>query len=88
MSSRRPPRTLSAFLQDLQRQNKTVAAWARDKDLALHHVYMVLNGRTVGRHGKAREVLLAMGITPPPMFGPAQALQRQALRPRAPKVGT
>lgn len=82
MSKHRTPQTLHAFLCDLERQNKTVAAWAREKGLALHDVYMVIRGRTMGRSGKAREVLIAMGIDPPPMFGPAKPLMRASVRPR------
>lgn len=83
MSKARTPKTLQTFLCSLERQNKTVAAWSRERGLALHDVYMVIRGRTMGRSGKAREVLIAMGIEPPPMYGPAKPLARACVRPRS-----
>lgn len=75
-------KSIDGFLAELQEQNKTVACWARERGLALHDVYMVIRGRTMGRRGAARDVLIAMGITPPPMYGPAKPLQRTSVTPR------
>lgn len=56
------------FLKQLERQNKSVATWCREQGFELNDAYMVLGGRTVGRRGKARKILSAMGGKPPQMF--------------------
>lgn len=61
------------FLKQLERQNKSVASWCREQGFALNDAYMVLGGRTVGRRGKARTILSAMGGRPPQMFAAANA---------------
>tara|TARA_B100001105_G_scaffold252807_1_gene245117 strand:- start:10360 stop:10599 length:240 start_codon:yes stop_codon:yes gene_type:complete len=62
-----PPKTLEMFLKELEAQNKTVAEWARERNLDLNVVYMVVRGRAVGRRGKCRQAMHAMGIQLPPM---------------------
>lgn len=66
------PRTLDDFLTDLERENKSVAQWARENKLHLDRVYAVLRGRVNGSRGHSRQILLAMNVPPPPMF-PAHA---------------
>lgn len=74
-------RTLDDFRADLERDNKTVAEWAREKKLHLDRVYAVLRGRVNGSRGHSREILLAMNVQPPPMF-PAHA-KRRGIQPGA-----
>lgn len=59
-------RTLHDFVEELGSKNLTAAEWARQHGFDRQDVYMVLRGATRGRRGKAREVLKAMGVTPPP----------------------
>lgn len=73
MTKPAPPktaRTIGHFLADLERQNQTLAAWARAHQFDVTAVYDLSRGRIHGRRGQAREILKAMGIEPPPMFGP------------------
>ena len=74
--------TLKPFLKGLEDQNKTLASWAREQGFALGEVYALTRGRTQGRRGQAREILIAMGITPPPMFAASRA-DAEAPRSRA-----
>lgn len=83
MTKPQPPKTLDDFLSRLESQNKTVAAWAREQGLPLGEVYSVLRGRTIGKRGAAREIVIAMGLKPPPMHKPGKPLQRTDVRPRA-----
>lgn len=62
------PKTLDGFLSSLEAQEITVADWARSKGFAVRAVYAVISGHHTGTRGKAREVLKAMGLKPPPMF--------------------
>lgn len=62
------PRTLDDFLADLERENKTVADWAREAGFPLDNVYALLRGRTYGSRGKCRDILIAMNVQPPRMF--------------------
>ncbi len=41
-----------------------VAQWARERNLEPQHVYDVLNGRAVGRRGKAHEIAVLLGLVP------------------------
>lgn len=68
MSKPATHKTLDAFLYSLERQQVTVAAWARSKGFATRAVYSVISGHHNGTRGKAREILKAMGLQPPPMF--------------------
>lgn len=77
MKQAKPPRTIDDFLAELQSENKTLSQWAREQKLPLDAIYALLCGRTFGSRGKSREVLLAMKVEPPPMFG------RLASRPAA-----
>ena len=65
--SRTPHSSVHAFLYSLSQSDRTLADWAREHDLPLTTVYQVCNGRLKGRHGEARRVLRAMGVTLPPM---------------------
>ncbi len=58
--------TLHDFVEQLSRSKQTAAEWAEQHGFDRQDVYMVLRGATRGRRGKAREVLKAMGVTPPP----------------------
>lgn len=62
------PRTLQGFLQKLEKEDKTLAQWAREKGFDLNQVYLVARGRSKGCFGESRRILKAMGVTPPPMF--------------------
>lgn len=68
-----PPRTLEHFLADLERRNKTIAEWARERKFDLPAVYAVTRGHNLGRYGQSRHIVVAMGLTPPPMFGTRSA---------------
>lgn len=61
------PTTLDGFLSSLETQEITVADWARSRGFAVRAVYAVISGHHTGSRGKAREVLKAMGLQPPPM---------------------
>lgn len=62
------PRTVLTFLDELHKQDKTLAQWAREKSLPLPAVYRVAKAKApIGRWGATRQVLRAMGITPPPV---------------------
>lgn len=69
MAKAHPPQTLDHFIKSLERQNKTAATWAREKGLDVYITYQVMAGRVIGRRGKGREIVIAMGLTPPPMLG-------------------
>ncbi len=62
-----PKKTIGQFMKELEEQNLTLADWARERQLDLNVVYMVARGRAIGRRGKSRAVLQAMGIALPPM---------------------
>jgi gp16 family phage-associated protein len=83
MTKAQPPKTLDDFLSLLEAQNMTVAAWAREKGLPLGEVYSLLRGRTIGKRGAARTIVIAMGLKPPPMHKPGKPLQRTEVRARA-----
>lgn len=55
------------FLGGLEQQNKTVAQWAKSKDLDLDTTYAVISGRVKGKRGHAREIVRAMGLPVPTM---------------------
>lgn len=61
-------RTLHDFVEELGRKNLTASDWAQQHGFDRQDVYMVLRGRTHGRRGKARAVLQAMGVQPPPLI--------------------
>lgn len=61
-------KSLSQFLNELEEQNKTLSDWAREKDFPLALVFAVARGRITGKRGQSREILIAMGVRPPPMF--------------------
>lgn len=60
--------TLSEFLSQLEKQNKTLSDWAREHGFSLHMVFSVARGRSNGKRGQSRDILIAMGVEPPPMF--------------------
>lgn len=70
-----PPKTLDEFLNSLNERDMTVAAWARENGFPPVAVWAVVNGQLSGRHGRARQIVRAMGIEPPPMrrVAPAKA---------------
>lgn len=67
MSKATAPKTLDEFLNSLEQQDMTVAAWARENGFPPVAVWAVVNGQHNGRHGRARQIVRAMGIEPPPM---------------------
>lgn len=67
MSSRSTPRPVDAFLNSLEDQDKTLADWARERGFSYRSVYAVVAGHHVGRFGRARKIVKAMGIEPPRM---------------------
>lgn len=60
-------RTIKDFLAELEAKELTVTAWAREKSLPVRAVFSLISGHYSGHHGKAREVLKAMGVKPPPV---------------------
>lgn len=68
MKKAAPPKTINDFLAELEAQNKTLSQWARENGVRIDNVYQLLAGRTTGSRGKCREILIAMGVPPPPMF--------------------
>lgn len=68
MKKAAPPKTINDFLAELEAQNKSLSQWARENRIRIDNVYQLLAGRTTGTRGKCREILIAMGVTPPPMF--------------------
>lgn len=59
-------KTLDDFLSGLDAQGITVTEWARSRGFPARSVYAVISGHHTGTRGKARAVLTAMGIEPPP----------------------
>lgn len=70
---KRQPTPLQRFLHRLQNENKSLAAWAKEQGFPLCDVYDISRGRTQGKRGQARQILIAMGVEPPQMFGVAIA---------------
>lgn len=64
-------RTAADFLRDLEKADRTVADWCREKGFSQQLAYRVINGRSVGRWGEARAIAKAMGL-PLPDMRPAQ----------------
>lgn len=60
-------KTVDQFLLELEKENITLAEWSRRNDLDMQAVYTVCNGRALGRRGKTRAVMEAMGLPLPPM---------------------
>lgn len=58
-------KSVKSFLADLERQNVTLADWARSNNVDLNTAYMLSKGRLSGYRGEARRVLEKMGVTPP-----------------------
>lgn len=61
-------RTVEEFMQALDRQNKPISQWAKEKELSLDAVYSVTRGKALGKRGQARKVYIAMGVKPAAMF--------------------
>lgn len=89
-SSHKPSsgKTIDDFIAELGEKNKTLADWARSHGFDIQATYAVLRGRAVGRRGQAREIYIAMGLTPPPMFGPRPPVPRTNVRPRVAQSAT
>ena len=60
-------KSIEDFLHELEKENITLAEWSRRNKLDMQAVYTVCNGRALGRRGKTREVMAAMGLVLPPM---------------------
>ena len=60
-------RTLQDFLSELEEKNMTLADWARSNYFSLSTVYVVVNGRNLGKRGEGRRVYQAMGLATSPM---------------------
>lgn len=60
-------KTVADFLRDLEKENITLAEWSRRNKLDMQAVYTVCNGRALGRRGKTRDVMKAMGLPLPAM---------------------
>lgn len=50
----------------------TVTAWAKKHGFSLSATYLVLQGRTVGYRGQARQIVRAMGLALPSKRAPAK----------------
>ena len=59
--------SVASFLRTLEKENITLAEWSRRNNLDMQAVYTVCNGRALGRRGKTRAVMAAMGLPLPPM---------------------
>ena len=71
-------RTTNDFLLELEERNQTLADWARSNGFSINMVYAVVAGRTVGRWGEGRRIVLAMGLAVPHML-PAIAARKRRL---------
>ncbi|OJX35043.1 phage-associated protein, BcepMu gp16 family [Paenacidovorax caeni] len=60
-------KSVADFLRTLEKQDITLAEWSRRNGLDMQAVYTVCSGRALGRRGKARAVMAAMGLPLPPM---------------------
>lgn len=60
------PAQFDAFLSSLEAQGICISEWARSRGFKTRSVYAVLSRHHTGSRGIAREILLAMGLTPPP----------------------
>lgn len=79
MTKSNTPKTLDGFLSSLEAQEITLSDWARRHGFPVRSVYAVISGHHTGTRGKAREVMKAMGVKPPPMY----VNQKAAVRARA-----
>ena len=59
--------SVASFLRTLEKENITLAEWSRRNNLDMQAVYTVCSGRALGRRGKTRQVMAAMGLPLPPM---------------------
>ena len=60
-------KSVADFLRTLEKQDITLAEWSRRNGLDMQAVYTVCSGRALGRRGKTRAVMAAMGLPLPPM---------------------
>lgn len=63
------PKSVKDFLAALAKSDVTIAEWAREREFPLSTVYLVTQGRLVGRRGVSRKIVRAMGLPVPPMHG-------------------
>lgn len=61
-----PIRTPAEARQWLERHGVTVSEWARTHGFEPSVVFALLAGRTRGRHGRAHQAAVALGLKPPP----------------------
>ncbi|NTZ82378.1 DNA-binding protein [Burkholderia metallica] len=54
--------TLEQVKKRFEREGKTFAGWARENGFEYRTVIAVVNGVNKGRHGKAHEVAVALGL--------------------------
>jgi gp16 family phage-associated protein len=78
------------FLRDLAQEKKTIADWSRERGFDMNDVYMVVRGASIGKRGKSRAILEAMGIELPPMHAQHRGtgLRQRAHKPHLKLLST
>ena len=54
--------TVEKLKENLDRQGKTLAQWAREHGYTPRDVYLVVGGQRKGRDGKGHEIAVKLGL--------------------------